>query len=201
MGKYEDRQWSGQKGKKFGHVGRTEDPYQPEEGQEAALCTTCQAIYQNKRWFFDENLAGKLAGTDKVKEVTCPTCRKVKDRYSEGILTLSGDFFKEHKDEIVNLLKKEAERVGKRSVPDRIITMTEEAQRPPGGGDHHREAGPAPGPGRVQGLQGRTALQMGGNGQACPGLLVKIMYYRGRGRGSLVLSPTCPSHFSFTAAK
>ena len=38
MGKYEDRQWSGQKGKKFGHVGRTEDPYQPEEGQEASLC-------------------------------------------------------------------------------------------------------------------------------------------------------------------
>ena len=36
----------------------------------------------------------KLAGTDKVKEVTCPTCRKVKDRYSEGILTLGGDFLK-----------------------------------------------------------------------------------------------------------
>jgi hypothetical protein len=128
MGRYEDRQWSGQKGKKFGHVGRTEDPYQPEEGQEASLCTTCQAIYQNKRWFFDEKLAAKLAGTAKVKEVTCPTCRKVKDRYSEGILTLSGDFFKEHKDELVNLLKKEAERVGKRSVPDRIITMTEEGK-------------------------------------------------------------------------
>ncbi len=75
-----------------------------------------------------KQLAGKLAGTDKVKEVTCPTCRKVKDRYSEGILTLGGDFFKEHRDEIVNLLKKEAERVGKRSVPDRIITMNEEAQ-------------------------------------------------------------------------
>ena len=28
---------------------------------------------------------------------------------------------------MVNLLKKEAERVGKRSVPDRIITMKEEA--------------------------------------------------------------------------
>jgi hypothetical protein len=128
MGKYEDRQWSGQKGKKFGHVGRTEDPYQPEEGQEASLCTVCQAIYQNKRWSFDEKLAAKLAGTNKVKEVTCPTCHKVKDRYSEGILTLSGEFFKEHKDEIVNLLKKEAERVVKRSVADRIITMTEEAK-------------------------------------------------------------------------
>ena len=41
---------------------------------------------------------------------------------------MSGEFCKEHKDEIVNLLKKEAERVGNRSVPDRIITLTEEAK-------------------------------------------------------------------------
>lgn len=128
MGRYEDRKWSGQKGKKFGHAGRTEDPYQPEEGQEASLCTTCQAIYQNKRWFFDEKLAQKLAGTEKVREVICPTCRKIKDRYSEGVLTLSGEFYKERKDEIVTLLKKEAERVAGRSVDDRIISMTEEAK-------------------------------------------------------------------------
>jgi hypothetical protein len=84
MGRYEDRKWSGQKGKKFGHAGRTEDPYQPAEGQEAAMCSTCQALYQNKRWLFDEKLAKKVAGTDKVKMVTCPTCRKIKDHYPEG---------------------------------------------------------------------------------------------------------------------
>jgi NMD protein affecting ribosome stability and mRNA decay len=128
MGRYEERKFTGQKGKKFGHAGRTEDPYQPEEGQEASLCTTCRAIYQNKRWFFDEKLAGKLAGANKVKEVTCPTCRKVKDHYPEGILTLSGEFMKDHKDEITTLLNKEAERVGKRSVADRIISMTEETK-------------------------------------------------------------------------
>jgi NMD protein affecting ribosome stability and mRNA decay len=128
MGRYEDRKWSGQKGKKFGHAGRTEDPYQPSEGQEGSLCTTCQAIYQNKRWFFDEELAKKLAGTGKVKEVICPTCRKIKDHYPEGILTLSGEFLKERRDEIVTLLKNEAERVAGRSVTDRIVTMTEEAK-------------------------------------------------------------------------
>jgi NMD protein affecting ribosome stability and mRNA decay len=128
MGRYEERKFTGQKGKKFGHVGRTEDPYQPEEGQEASLCAICQAIYQNKRWFFDEKLAAKLADTSKVKEVTCPTCRKIKDHYPEGILTLSGDFLKDHKDEILTLLKKEAERVGKRSVADRIMTLTEKGK-------------------------------------------------------------------------
>ncbi len=126
MGRFQDRKWSGEKGKKFGHAGRTEDPYFLEEGQEAALCTGCQALYQNKRWFFDEKLAKKLAGTSKVREVTCPTCRKIKDRFPEGILTLSGEFFRERQEEIVTLIEKEAARVKARSVQDRIMTMNQE---------------------------------------------------------------------------
>jgi NMD protein affecting ribosome stability and mRNA decay len=128
MEKYKERKWSGEKGKKFGHVGRVEDPYLPEEGQEAAACTQCHALYQNKRWFFDADLYARLAGTHKVREVLCPTCHKIKDRYAEGILTLSGDFFVEHRQEIVRLLKKEADRVGARNVMDRIIQMTLEEE-------------------------------------------------------------------------
>jgi|UniRef100_A0A7V6A567 NMD protein affecting ribosome stability and mRNA decay len=129
MGRFpKEHKYTAGKGKKFGHVGRTEDPYQPEEGQEASLCTTCRAIYQNKRWFFDEKLADRLAGTSKVKEVTCPTCRKIRDHYPEGILTLTGEFLQDHQEEITTLLSKEAERVGRRSVADRIMTMTEQGK-------------------------------------------------------------------------
>ncbi len=126
MEKYKEQKWSGQKGKKFGHAGRQEDPYQPEEGQEAAICTQCHALYQGKRWFFDPKLSGRLAGTDKVREVLCPTCRKIKDHFPEGVLTLSGEFLARHKDEIVKLLTKEAGRIAKRSVTDRIIQMVPE---------------------------------------------------------------------------
>jgi NMD protein affecting ribosome stability and mRNA decay len=128
MGRYQERKWTGEKGKKFGHAGRTEDPYMPEEGQEASLCLSCKALYQNKRWFFDEKLATRLAGTDKVKEVTCPTCRKIKDHYPEGVLTLSGNFFAERREEILTLVKNEAAKVGARSVADRIIKMTPEGE-------------------------------------------------------------------------
>jgi NMD protein affecting ribosome stability and mRNA decay len=128
MRRFQERKKKAQKGKRFGHVGRSEDPYLPVEGQEASLCSTCKAIYQSKRWFFDEKLAGKLAGTDKVKEVTCPACRKIKDRYAEGVLTLSGEFLQDHKAEILTLLKNEAARVAGRSVADRIISMTEEGK-------------------------------------------------------------------------
>ena len=126
MEKYKEQKWSGQKGKKFGHAGRQEDPYLPEEGQEAAVCTQCHALYQGKRWFFDAKLSGRLAGTDKVREVVCPTCRKIKDHFPEGILTLSGEFLAQHKEEIVGLLTKEAGRIASRSVADRIIQMVPE---------------------------------------------------------------------------
>lgn len=118
-----ERKWSGEKGKKFGHAGRTEDSYRPTEGQEASLCTECSALYQNKRWFFDEKMARRLAGAKTVREVVCPTCRQIKDHYPEGFLTLSGEFFKERKDEILKLLEKEAARVAGRSVMDRIIQL------------------------------------------------------------------------------
>jgi NMD protein affecting ribosome stability and mRNA decay len=123
MEKYKEQKWSGQKGKKFGHVGRVEDPYQLAEGQEAALCTQCHALYQGKRWFFDPPQYERLAGTARVREVVCPTCRKINDRYAEGFLTLSGEFFVQHQEEIVKLLEKEAARVAGRSVMDRIIQM------------------------------------------------------------------------------
>ncbi len=129
MEKYKERKWSGEKGKKFGKVGRVDDPYMPAEGQEASVCTTCKAVYQSKRWFFDDKLFSRLAGTDKAREVICPTCRKIKDHFSEGVLTLSGEFFQEHKDEILTLLKNEAARVSRRSVDDRIIKMAEEGSR------------------------------------------------------------------------
>jgi NMD protein affecting ribosome stability and mRNA decay len=128
MEKYKERKWSGEKGKKFGHAGRIEDPYRLEEGQEAAVCSQCHALYQGKRWFFDEKLFNRLAGGLRIREATCPTCRKIEDRYPEGILNLSGEFFSQHRDEIVKLLEKEASRVSKRNVMDRLIGMTPEGK-------------------------------------------------------------------------
>lgn len=129
MEKYKEQKWSGQKGKKFGHAGRQEDPYQPAEGQEAAVCTQCHALYRSKRWSFDAPLYERLAGTDKVREVVCPTCRKIKDHFPEGVLTLSGEFFAQHREEIIRRLEKEAGRVAQRSVADRVMQMIPEGDK------------------------------------------------------------------------
>jgi NMD protein affecting ribosome stability and mRNA decay len=128
MEKYKERKWSGEKGKKFGHAGRVNDPYEQAAGQEAAVCQECRALYQGKRWFFDEKLYARLAGAGQVRQVVCPTCRKIKDHYVEGYLTLSGEFLVQHKEEIVKLLEKEAAKVGRRSFDDRIAQMMPEGE-------------------------------------------------------------------------
>jgi len=127
MERYKEHKWSGEKGKKFGHAGRVNGPYELAAGQEAAVCQDCHAVYQSKRWFFDENLYDKLAVAGKVRHVVCPTCRKIKDHYVEGYLTLGGEFWVQHQEEIVKLLEKEAAKVGKRSSADRIVQMIPEA--------------------------------------------------------------------------
>ncbi len=120
-------EWSDEKARQFKHAGRLKDPYELAVGQEAAACEECHALYQEKRWFFDEDLHDRLVSGDKVRQVICPACQKIKDRYAEGYVTLSGDFLAGHKDEIVTLLEKEAAKVGKRNVLDRIIRMVPEA--------------------------------------------------------------------------
>ncbi len=124
MEKYKDRKWSGEKGKKFGKV---DDPYLPREGRhEMAICTTCKAIYQKKRWFFDEALYRQNIDLPTTNRVACPACQKIQDHYFEGILTLQGAFLTEHQGEILTLVKREAERVSARSPLDRIIGLREE---------------------------------------------------------------------------
>ncbi len=121
MKKYKERQWSGEKGKKFGQV---DDPYLPAGGRaEMAVCTSCKAIYQNKRWFYDEELYRRNFSQEEVPRVTCPGCQKIQDHYYEGVLTLEGDFLAGHREEIVTLLNREADRVAQRSPLDRIVQM------------------------------------------------------------------------------
>jgi NMD protein affecting ribosome stability and mRNA decay len=119
MEKYKERKWSGEKGKKFGKV---DDPYLPEGGRhEMAICLTCKAIYQKKRWFFDEDLYREHLERETTHQVSCPACQKIQDHFYEGELTLEGAFLEEHHEEIITLLKREAERVSARNPLDRII--------------------------------------------------------------------------------
>lgn len=87
------------------------DPYLPKEGpHDMAACKRCHAVYHNKRWTMDEALYKKRGNHKKTLLVLCPACQKIRDKYAEGFVTLKGDYLKEHRQEILNLIKNEEER-------------------------------------------------------------------------------------------
>ncbi|RJQ55694.1 MAG: ATPase [Nitrospiraceae bacterium] len=87
------------------------DPYLLQNVRyESAVCKKCHAAYQNKRWSLDEDLFNKMNECKDVNKVYCPACQKIKDKFPGGIVTLKGEFLREHKDEIMNLIRNEEER-------------------------------------------------------------------------------------------
>jgi NMD protein affecting ribosome stability and mRNA decay len=87
------------------------DPYLPKAGpHDMAVCKRCHAIYHNKRWAMDEALYQRKKDNKKTLLILCPACQKIRDGYVEGFVTLKGDYLKEHKRDILNLIKNEEER-------------------------------------------------------------------------------------------
>jgi NMD protein affecting ribosome stability and mRNA decay len=76
-----------------------EDPYRatakPPEG---TVCPTCKASVQNGRWTWEK------AAKDAV-EMVCPACRRIDDRFPAGYVTIKGEFFASHRDEIIALIE------------------------------------------------------------------------------------------------
>jgi NMD protein affecting ribosome stability and mRNA decay len=75
------------------------DPYKP-RGQlsEPSVCADCGVVFTQGRWQW---LAKPPADAE---EILCPACRRIRDRVPAGFLTLSGDFFADHRDEILSLI-------------------------------------------------------------------------------------------------
>lgn len=109
---------------KRGRARTSEDPYIPEQGRkEEAICTDCKAIYRDKHWFLDEDLYASLSQSSETNRTTCPACRKIADRYPEGIVTLRGSYLWEHEQEIRNILTNEEERAMAKNPLERIMKM------------------------------------------------------------------------------
>ena len=78
---------------------RVHDTYRSrEKARNGARCSECGASYLNGRWTWTE------ADAD-VLETTCPACLRIADKYPAGYIEMRGRFFKEHREEIVNLVR------------------------------------------------------------------------------------------------
>lgn len=85
---------------------RSANVYLPRKGmKEVGICSSCHLIYQNKHWFLDETEARKLLDDSRIRRGTCPACRRVEDSLPAGIATFSGDYFRLHETEILDIIK------------------------------------------------------------------------------------------------
>ena len=104
------------------------DPYLPPKGKglaDVSICKDCTAVYHNKKWFLDAALYEKKKKLKDLNWVICPACKKTKENVPNGVVTLKGDFLKQHKQEILNLIHNEDERSKNYNPLKRIMKIKE----------------------------------------------------------------------------
>ena len=99
---------------------RRHDPYEPiSKPPEPVVCSVCNAVFQNGRWQWRE-----FWPLDSRQGI-CQACQRIRDNYPAGILTLSGDFVKMHRQEVVNLARRHEREERARHPLHRIISIEE----------------------------------------------------------------------------
>ena len=103
------------------------DPYLPNlDPGETGVCPRCHALFRRRHWFFDEDLYLDVKDRPEVHRLTCPACRKIKEGYFEGeVSLLHSPFLSVHKKEIQNLIHNEEERAKGLNPLERIVAVTE----------------------------------------------------------------------------
>ena len=75
------------------------DPYRAKgKLREPSVCSQCGAVFHKGRWQW-------LPVPEDAHRAVCPACSRIHDHYPAGFLTLQGEFFNTHHDEIIQLLK------------------------------------------------------------------------------------------------
>src|SRR5207302_4425247 len=88
-----------------------DEPYLPDRhGQTGTVCSRCGAVYTDQHWTLDEAQRVRAQGAAMTSAVICPACKKIAEGYPEGIVTLRGDYWPRHEEEILNLIRNEERR-------------------------------------------------------------------------------------------
>ena len=86
--------------------------------REPTVCEQCGAVFEAGRWGWGS------APSDAHKD-TCPACHRIADNYPAGLIDISGGFLPQHLDEILNLIRNEADKESREHPLKRIIGIEE----------------------------------------------------------------------------
>ena len=79
---------------------RIHDPCKPSrKPPEPSVCPVCQAVFKRGRWQWLE-----FWPADAPREI-CQACKRIRDNYPAGYVTMSGELIKTHRGEVVNLAR------------------------------------------------------------------------------------------------
>ena len=85
---------------------------------EPAVCPQCSAVFHKGRWQW-------LGAPANAHQHNCPACQRILEHQPAGFVTLAGEFFVAHRDEIVSLIHN-VEKKEKTEHPLKRIMATEE---------------------------------------------------------------------------
>lgn len=109
-----------------GTEAKSNDPYLSRRGlKEPAKCNMCQSIYHHKRWYLKDDPIAREFQDESIRLTVCPACRKTREHFPEGIITLRGKFLISHKDEILHLIRNEETRAKGVNPLEGIISVKE----------------------------------------------------------------------------
>lgn len=113
-------------GEKGQRANRSADPYLPKKGiREAAFCNSCGALYRSKRWSLDQETLKKAQAENRLNLVTCPACRRLADNNPAGVVTLTGDYLRWHRQDILNAIRQIEARSRTKNPLGRIMAIDE----------------------------------------------------------------------------
>ena len=99
------------------------DPYQARgKYQEPTVCADCGAVFRRGRWVLG-------AAPDGAHRDRCPACRRIRDKLPAGSLTLEGAFYAAHREEVLHLVRHEAESERSEHPMNRIMELEEHPDR------------------------------------------------------------------------
>ena len=106
-------------------VEHVHDPYKTRlKLTEPTVCPKCGAVFHEGRWRWPSYPPG-----EDVRHEICQACHRILDDYPAGWLTITGDFAKGHKEEIVHLARHQEDLEKGEHPLHRIMGITEEDDR------------------------------------------------------------------------
>jgi hypothetical protein len=90
------------------------------------ICPGCHAVSKGKRWELDEKAYALHVRRGTAESRRCPACRKIRDRYQGGQVTLRGPYLDGHRDEVLRVVANEEKRARGLNPLHRIVSIGEE---------------------------------------------------------------------------